>query len=75
MSHEIHFKVGVFTVTFMEAPEDAPRPWDDFSCECEEFAQKQGSPFVQTIQEKKCRHVREAEMYAHYADKVEPIDE
>lgn len=74
MTDEIRYKVGVMSVTFEEAPEGEPRPWDSFECECEEFAKKQANPMLQTIAEKKCRHIREAEMYHIYREKVQPVE-
>jgi len=74
VTDKIRYKVGVMTVTFEKAPDDVPRPWDSVECECEEFAKKQANPMLQTIAEKKCRHIREAEMYHHFRNKVETIE-
>lgn len=72
MTDEISYKVGVMTVTFVEAPEDVPRPWDSVECECEEFGKAQQN-VLKSTDEEKCRHIREAEMFHHYKQKVSPV--
>lgn len=74
MTDEIRYKVGVFTVTLVKSPEEAVRPWDDVSCECEEWTKNQQNVMRQTPDEEKCRHIREAEMYHHYEQKVTPVE-
>ena len=44
-------------------------------CECEEFAKNQTNVMMQTLDEQKCRHVREAEMFTYYERKVTPVEE
>lgn len=72
MTRELRYKVGVFNVKLIEAPEDAVRPFDDAECECEEFARLATNVHAQTHAEKKCRHIREAELFHHYRQRVEP---
>jgi hypothetical protein len=73
VTDEISYKVGAMTVTFEMAPDDAPRPWDSVECECEEFGKGQQN-VLKSTDDKKCRHIREAEMYHHYEQKVTPVE-
>lgn len=73
MTDEIRYKVGVFEVLLVESPEGAVRPWESIECECEEWTKNQANPMLQTLNDKKCRHIREAEMYHHYRKKVQPV--
>ncbi|MGM0387888.1 MAG: hypothetical protein ACQEP0_05080 [Natrinema limicola] len=75
MSNEIRYKVGVFEVVLVEATDDVPRPWDEVRCECEEWAQNQRNVMLQTTDETKCRHIREAEMYHYYGQRVTPVSD
>jgi hypothetical protein len=71
VTDEISYKVGVMTVE-MTIEHGIPM---DFSCECEEWTKNQSNPMLQTLNQKKCRHIREAEMYHHFADRVSPAQD
>lgn len=74
VTSEIQYRVGAMVVTFEEAPDDVPRPWDDVSCECEEFTKNQANPMLRSIDDKKCRHIKEAEMFHLYRQKVTLVE-
>lgn len=69
MTDEVRYKVGVFTVE-MTVEHGVPM---ECSCDCEEFAENQQN-MMKSLDEKKCRHIREAEMFHHFEKKVESID-
>jgi len=69
VTDEISYKAGVMTVE-MTIEHGIPM---DFSCECEEFRENQQNA-LKSINEKKCRHIREAEMYHHCKQKVAPVE-
>ena len=70
MTDEIRYKVGVFTVE-MTTEHGVPI---DYSCECEEWSKNQADVMLKTQKEERCRHIREAEMYHHYKDKVTLVE-
>ncbi|MWG34729.1 hypothetical protein [Halomarina oriensis] len=74
VTREIRYKVGVFEVVLVEAPDDVPRPWDEVRCECEEWSQNQRNVMMQTEAETKCRHIHEAELYHIYRQRVSPVE-
>ena len=74
MTDKTSYKVSAMTVTFVEAPEDMPRPWESIHFECEEYQMQVQNPRLFN-DEKKCRHIREAEMYHHFADRVSLVED
>ncbi|KTG09518.1 hypothetical protein AUR64_17275 [Haloprofundus marisrubri] len=67
---EERYVVGAMTVT-LTIEEGVPV---EAECECEEFARNQTNVLMQTLDEQKCRHVREAEMFAHFERRVTPVE-
>ncbi|EMA17043.1 hypothetical protein [Haloarcula amylolytica] len=66
---EERYTVGAMTVTLTienGVPVEA-------ECECERFSQNQRDVTKQTMAEEKCRHIREAEMFAHFGRRVTPV--
>ncbi|RLM56621.1 hypothetical protein DVK02_08980 [Halobellus sp. Atlit-31R] len=66
---EERYTVGAMTVT-LTVENGVPVDGD---CECERQAKLSESPFIPSS-DKRCKHIREAEMYHHYSRKVEPIN-
>ena len=71
VTNEISYKVDAMTATLV-IENGVPV---ETECECEEWTKNQANPMLQTPNQKKCRHIREAEMYHHYADRVSPIQD
>jgi hypothetical protein len=68
---EERYVVGAMTVT-LEVENGVPV---ESECECEEFAANQRDVTRQTMAEQKCRHIREAEMFAHFERRVTPVSD
>ncbi|MFC7232972.1 hypothetical protein ACFQMM_23240 [Saliphagus sp. GCM10025308] len=68
---EERYTVGAMTVT-MTVENGVPV---ECECECEEFAKLQRAVTLETADEQKCRHVREAEMFHHFERRVTPVSD
>lgn len=65
------YVVGAMTVT-LTIESGVPT---EAECECEGFAANQRDVMRQTMAEEKCRHIREAEMYHYYGQRVTPVSD
>lgn len=75
MGEELTFKHGVFEVKLEKAPEEAVREWDDSSCECERYHDRNTHPRCQSEEDVECRHIRESKVYAWLDGKIQETDE
>ncbi|KAB1197740.1 MULTISPECIES: hypothetical protein [Haloferax] len=66
---EERYVVGAMTVT-LTMKNGVPI---EAECECERFARNQRDAMMQTMDEEKCRHIREAEIFAHFGRRVTPV--
>lgn len=73
MCREIRYKVDVFEVVFVEAPANTVRPFESVKCECEEYSKLSAQPLVNG-EDEKCRHIREAELYHIYRQRVSLVE-
>lgn len=65
---------GPFTVKLIESGEDEVRPWESVECECEEYQSNETNPRISGVDER-CRHIREAIMHHHFAQRVSAVED
>ncbi|WP_408956674.1 hypothetical protein [Natrinema sp. 74] len=63
-----------FQVVLTEADENEVHPWEEVECECEDYHDRLTSIHHKTPEEHRCRHIREAIMFHHFAQRVEPVE-
>lgn len=74
MGEDVYYRVGPFLVTLKRGDSDELRPWSHALCECEAYHKAAKSPLNQTPESKRCKHIREAELFHVFAERVTPID-
>lgn len=75
MDEDIRYRVGCFKVTLIAGDDDEIRPWSHAECECEEYAKISSNPMLSSPQEERCKHIRAAELFHMFRERVSPIEE
>lgn len=63
MAASYSYKVDVFQVELVEAPENEVRKWDEERCECPKYHEKQRDPRCKRQDDIDCQHIRTAKLF------------
>lgn len=62
------------TVVLTESDDEEVHPFEAVECECEDFHDRLKNIRCKTPEQHRCRHIREAIMFHHFASRVEPVE-